>query len=98
MKQEKLNLKLQRERILKVSIDNELDNEILKTILKGLNELEGNIKKSFPIKNLTLNELTFLRIRFLSNYHINIKMGNTPSAYELEISKMLINQRGYSNA
>ena len=72
----------------------ELDEEILKALLKGLNELEGHFKEGFEIKGLKSGEASSLQSNYLSNYRVFLSKDDD-KGYKLIVSKKIINQRGY---
>lgn len=69
----------------------ELSKKIFGTVLKGVNDLEGNHIKSFVISELTSREAFSLQTCYLFNY--NFKMDLSNGIYNLTISKLMINQR-----
>ena len=69
----------------------ELSQKILRTALKGVNDLESNYKKFFEIEKLNCHEANFLQTHYLFSY--NLKMDVSKNIYKLTISKKLINQR-----
>lgn len=69
----------------------ELDKKILESVLKGINELEGNPKGSFEIENLNNKEAIHLISTYVSNYAWDSKKEN--NTYTLIVTKHRMNQQ-----
>lgn len=70
----------------------EFEQGTLESMLKGLNELEGNLKKSFEVKGLSVGEASFLHACYLFNYFV-VMDREEENKYTLTISKLEINKR-----
>lgn len=69
----------------------ELDKRILDIALRGVNDLEMNLKGSFKIDDLNGSEITRLVSTYLSNY--SWEQEKNGNLYNLIVSKLKMNQR-----